>query len=213
MPRGKQNKNNDISRGGPSRGGTARGSSNIRRGFRGRGRGRGFRGRGGYIPSSDTDFVLQVWENSTALKLLLSTTVLIPAIDNYDSRYSYPSPRGRGRGIGPVTQRSNPSRGYDSSGRGGRGRGRGRGGFDSPSRGDFRPTNPNAPLSMLLRPLLRPVIFVPATQHRYLFQAEEELIQPIVEEAGTYLLLAKNICLYSFGMSRKHRKESCTYCG
>lgn len=194
MPRGKHNKNNDNSRGGPSRGGTVRGSSDSGRGSRGRGRGRGFRGRGGYIPSSDTDFVLQVWDNSMAFQYMLSTTVLIFAIDNYDPRYAYSSPRGRGRGIGSVPQTSSPSRGYDSPGRGGRGRGRGRGGFDSPGRGDFRPTNPNAPLSMLLRPLLRPVIFVPATQHRYLFQAEEELIQPIVEEAGMYLLSARNIC-------------------
>jgi hypothetical protein len=42
-------------------------------------------------------------------------------------------------------------------------------------------------LSSLLiqeRPLLRPIVFVPSTETRFLFQDEEELLQPIVEDVG-----------------------------
>ncbi|KAF5377345.1 hypothetical protein D9757_007991 [Collybiopsis confluens] len=176
MAHGKHNKH-DSSRGagGPS---TPRGSSNRGgRGFIERGRGRGGfppsrgRGRGGYLPSNDTDFILQIWDQ------------------NGPGHNSYDSPRGRGRGraggIGSTPERNvAPFRGVTRGSPTKRGRG-GRGGYDSP-RGGFNPksANPNTPLSMLLRPLLRPVKFVPATQHRFLFQAEEELIQPIVETAG-----------------------------
>ncbi|KAF9074369.1 hypothetical protein BDP27DRAFT_1316958 [Rhodocollybia butyracea] len=168
MARGRRgNNNNEDFRGGHSRG-SPRGNGN--RGGRGfRGRGRGGRGRGGgYIPSEETDFVLQVWDNN----------------NSYSPHRG--SGRGRARGGGLGFSPEGPShRGYDSPGKRGRGRGRGRGGFDSPRNGsDSRAVHPNAPLSMLLRPLLRPIVFVPATKDRYLFQAEEELIQPIVEEAG-----------------------------
>ncbi|KAK0483271.1 hypothetical protein IW261DRAFT_1332274, partial [Armillaria novae-zelandiae] len=69
-----------------------------------------------------------------------------------------------------------PSPGYSSPrGKGGRGRGsRGRG------RGD-------GPLSKLLyedRPYLRPIKFVPAVNNRILFQEEEEILKPVVEEVG-----------------------------
>ncbi|KAJ3793278.1 hypothetical protein GGU11DRAFT_692087 [Lentinula aff. detonsa] len=114
-------------------------------------------------------------------------------LDNYDtSRYysapSTPQNRGRGRGGGLGSTYSSQLT-YDPPGNRrsrGRGRGRGRGGYDSP-RNDSNPRGSNSsyvPLSLSLRPLLRPVIFVPATENRFLFQAEEELIQPIVEDAG-----------------------------
>ncbi|KAJ3742821.1 hypothetical protein DFH05DRAFT_1257278 [Lentinula detonsa] len=178
MARGKGSKNNDSFRGKPFRGGSTAGSRG--QGFRGRARGGrgGAGGRGGYIgynPSIDTDFLLQTYN------------------DNYDtSRYysapSTPQNRGRGRGGGLGSTYSSQLT-YDSPGNRksrGRGRGRGRGGYDSP-RNDSNPRGSNSsyvPLSLSLRPLLRPVVFVPATENRFLFQAEEELIQPIVEDAG-----------------------------
>ncbi|KIK63089.1 hypothetical protein GYMLUDRAFT_479602 [Collybiopsis luxurians FD-317 M1] len=174
MGRGKHNKNNGNPRGGSW---TPRGSiHHDGRGSGGRGRGRGGPrpGRGGYIPSSDTDFILQVWDRS----------------DQVHNPYSSPRGRGRGRGggIGSTPERNDSipsSRGWGSGSSANRGRGRGRGGYDSPRAGhNSKPLNPNAPLSMLLRPLLRPVTFVPAIHNRFLFQAEEELIQPIVEAAG-----------------------------
>lgn len=116
----------------------------------------------------------------------------------YYNSYDTSSPRGRGRaiggGIGSTPERNGFVESRDAArgsptkrgrGRGGSGRGGG-GGYDSPRGGKFNPkfANQNTPLSMLLRPLLVPVKFVPATQQRFLFQAEEELIQPIVEAAG-----------------------------
>ncbi|KAJ3717200.1 hypothetical protein DFJ43DRAFT_1032853 [Lentinula guzmanii] len=178
MARGKGSKNNDSFRGKPFRGGSTAGSRG--QGYRGRARGGrgGAGGRGGYIgynPSIDTDFLLQTYN------------------DNYDtSRYysapSTPQNRGRGRGGGLGSTYSSQLTYGPPVNRGsrGRGRGRGRGGYDSP-RNDSNPRGSNSsyvPLSLSLRPLLRPVIFVPATENRFLFQAEEELIQPIVEDAG-----------------------------
>ncbi|KAF7375199.1 Protein SQS1 [Mycena sanguinolenta] len=97
-------------------------------------------------------------------------------------RGGYGWPGNRGRGIG------SPVRGYDSPPRG-RGRGRGSDSFDSPrgrGRGRGGPKlGPDAPLSKLLdneRPLLRPIKFVPSMYHATLFEEEEELFQPIVED-------------------------------
>ena len=60
----------------------------------------------------------------------------------------------------------------------GRGRGQARGG--SKLRSD-------APLSGLLyrdRPFLRPVVFVRSVYTKTLFQEEEEILQPVVEDVG-----------------------------
>jgi hypothetical protein len=38
------------------------------------------------------------------------------------------------------------------------------------------------------RPYLRPVIFVPSVYTRILFQEEEEILQPVVEEVGASFL-------------------------
>ncbi|KAJ7784463.1 hypothetical protein B0H16DRAFT_298750 [Mycena metata] len=180
MFRGSPNPNRGGRGGGDPRGKPHRGRTN-----RGRGRGRG-RGGPAYDLSTDTDFIIQMYP------------------DYSTNRGGYASPGARGRGIG------SPSRGYDSPGGRGRGRGnfdspqdnyrgrgRGRGGpnFDSPQdnyrgrgRGRGGPKlGPNAPLSKLLyeeRPLLRPIKFVRSVHHATLFQEEEELIQPVVEDVG-----------------------------
>ncbi|KAK0445434.1 hypothetical protein EV421DRAFT_1796547 [Armillaria borealis] len=136
-----------------------------RGGGRGRGRGRGrsrSRGRGGFYPATETDFIVQMYGENT-----------IPG--------GYHTPQGQARrGIGSPPANYNsysaPSSGYSSPrGKGGRGRGlRGRG------RGD-------GPLSKLLyedRPFLRPIKFVPSVNSRILFQEQEEILQPVVEEVG-----------------------------
>ncbi|KAJ3904706.1 hypothetical protein F5879DRAFT_48672 [Lentinula edodes] len=175
MARGRGYNKYNSSRGGAStRGGSTGGNSPRGRGYRGRARGGrgGGGGRGGYIgynPSDDTDFVLQTYNN------------------NYDTgRYfsapSTPQSRGRGRGRG-LGSNNSPQSINNYQAKRNRGRGRGRDGYDNP-RNDRGSNNSDAPLSLSLRPLLRPVVFVPATQNRFLFQAEEELIQPIVEDAG-----------------------------
>ncbi|KAK1235286.1 squalene synthetase-like protein, partial [Marasmius sp. AFHP31] len=163
-------------RGGRGRGG---GGDNFRGGnFRGRG------GRGGsapgYIPSNQTDFVLQQWPKS-----------------NPGSGYNTPRGRGRGRGGSgknsplplhtytppPNANGNKPGRGRGRDDRGGRGRGRGgqRGGWKGKER-DF-----DAPLSRLLnedRPLLRVINFVPAVHQRFLFIEEEEILKPAAEDIG-----------------------------
>ncbi|KAJ6526928.1 hypothetical protein DFH09DRAFT_1264106 [Mycena vulgaris] len=159
--------NNNNDRGGRGARGGPRGQPGRGR-ARGRGRGRG-RGGPGYDLSTETDFIIQVYP------------------DNSTNRGGYASPGSRGRGLG------SPSRGHESP----RGRGRGRGDFDSPrGRGDFGGRGrgrggprlrPDAPLSKLLyeeRPLLRPIKFVRSVHHATLFQEEEELLQPVVEDVG-----------------------------
>ncbi|KAK0197483.1 hypothetical protein F5146DRAFT_1015527 [Armillaria mellea] len=128
---------------------------------RGGGRGRG-RGRGGFYPATETDFIVQMYGENT-----------VPG--------GYHTPHGQARrGIGSPPANYNsysaPPSGYSSPrGKGGRGRGsRGRG------RGD-------GPLSQLLyedRPYLRPIKFVPSVNTRILFQEQEEILKPIVEEVG-----------------------------
>ncbi|KAJ7596595.1 hypothetical protein C8J56DRAFT_917845 [Mycena floridula] len=100
--------------------------------------------------------------------------------------------RGRGRGRGAEIEESmdfvlqqwpdSNSQSHRASPRGTIGFSpRGRGRQTGPSRGN------GAPLSQLLhleRPLLRPIIFVPSQQSKYLFQVEEEILQPIVEDVG-----------------------------
>ncbi|KAF8196566.1 hypothetical protein BJ912DRAFT_113938 [Pholiota molesta] len=86
-------------------------------------------------------------------------------------RGGYDSPRGRGRGQDSGT----PRRG--DWGIGASPRGRGRGG----SAAFAKPTS----LSGLLyqeRPLLRPIVFVPSVLTKRLFEQEEELIKPGVED-------------------------------
>lgn len=107
-------------------------------------------------------------------------------------------PRGRGSGRGSFSGSITPNRGRDFPV--GRGRGRGRGdqhdsGYQSsPGRGRGRgqgrggsKLRQDAPLSSLLyqeRPYLRPVVFVRSVYTRTLFQEEEEILQPVVEEVG-----------------------------
>ncbi|KAJ4480877.1 hypothetical protein J3R30DRAFT_2371377 [Lentinula aciculospora] len=172
MARGRGHKSYDSSRGASSRGEPTRGSSSRSRGSRARGGRGGGGGRGGYIgynSSADTDFILQIYNN-----------------DDTGRYYSGPStPQGRGRGRGRGFGSVYSPKGASGSPGKRRGQGRGRGGYDS--RADPRGSNnSNVPLSISLRPLLRPVIFVPAQENKFLFQAEEELIQPIVEDAGMF---------------------------
>ena len=105
--------------------------------------------------------------------------------------------RGRGRGSGSSSQLNSgsgtPGR-VDSPG----GRGRGRGGdshdyrYQSPRRrgaaaGRGSKLRHDAPLSKLLyeeRPFLKPIIFVPSVYTRTLFEQEEDLLQPQVEDIG-----------------------------
>ncbi len=92
------------------------------------------------------------------------------------------TPPRRGNGLGKRGLGSPPIYGSyaagNSSPRGGKGpRGAQRG----------RP-NPSGPLSNLLyedRPYLRPIKFVPSEQARFLFQEEEEILKPVVEDVGT----------------------------
>ncbi|KAK0240504.1 hypothetical protein EDD85DRAFT_825551 [Armillaria nabsnona] len=128
---------------------------------RGGGRGRG-RGRGGFYPTAETDFIVQMYGENT-----------IPG--------EYHTPQGQARrdiGSPPANYNSYsaPSSRYSSPrGKRGRGRGlRGRGGGDGP-------------LSKLLyedRPYLRPIKFVPSVNARILFQEQEEILKPVVEEVG-----------------------------
>ncbi|KAJ7211082.1 hypothetical protein C8J57DRAFT_1483860 [Mycena rebaudengoi] len=205
MSRGNQNGNRGA------RGGGARGGPRGQPGRgRGRGRGRGGRGRGvpAYDLSNDHDFIIQMYpDNSVSRGGYGGPGSRGRGIGSPSRGYDTPSrgyggPGSRGRGIGspsrgydtPSRGYDTPSRGYDTPSRGydtPRGRGRGRGDFDSPrdrGRGRGGPKlRPDAPLSRLLyedRPLLRPIIFVRAVHHATLFQEEEELIQPVVEDVG-----------------------------
>lgn len=52
--------------------------------------------------------------------------------------------------------------------------------------------NAGAPLSKLLyedRPLLRPITFVRSVHTATLFEKEEEIFQPVVEGAGTFVIV------------------------
>ena len=89
--------------------------------------------------------------------------------------------RGRGRGH-PETNFRNR---YSDIGIGASPNVRGRGGGIQRSRLD-------APLSRLLyedRPLLRPIVFVPSTLNPILFDQDEDLLKPGVEEVGTFLFI------------------------
>ncbi|KAF7290024.1 hypothetical protein HMN09_01307400 [Mycena chlorophos] len=125
---------------------------------RGRGRGRGgWRGRArGALPAYDLSA-----ERGAMMQMYpdYTTGVPLPA-RSAPSPYAYDG-RGRGRGIGSPQ------------------RGRGRGGFGR--------HNPDAPLSKLLdetRPLLKPIVFVRSVYTATLFETEEELMQPLVEDVG-----------------------------
>ena len=143
-------------------------------------------------------------------------TVPFPPGPSASGRRGQTPQRGRGRG-GPGPSRgqfSNPNAGTSSSYRGrGRGRGRGRE-FDSPGgrrrysegigaspRGRGGPIRPKTTLSELLlqeRPLLRPVKFVPSVHTRVLFQDEEDLLQPLVEEVGELITLQTLLFTFIF---------------
>ncbi|KAJ7621039.1 hypothetical protein FB45DRAFT_992151 [Roridomyces roridus] len=154
---------NNRGGGQPAQNGRGRG----RGGPRGRGRGRG--NAPAYDLSREMDFMVQMYPDNVGV-----------------NRGGYAAPGFRGRGIG------SPVRGYESPPRG---RGRGRGDFDSPGRGRGRggrgrggpKLRPDAPLSKLIyeeRPFLRPIKFVPSVHHATLFQAQEELMQSLVEDVG-----------------------------
>ncbi|KAK2464354.1 hypothetical protein APHAL10511_003811 [Amanita phalloides] len=114
------------------------------------------------------------------------------------SRTGTPSnPRGSG---GPQVRPSTPSRGNGifqaragTPSRGGAPQygGRGHAGLGSPNQSSKRQARSklgiDSPLSSLLhetRPLLRPIVFVKSQLTPYLFQEEEELLQPAVEDTG-----------------------------
>jgi len=71
MTRGKHNNRGQGSpsnfRGGSPRGNRGRGRGGGGDGGRGRGQTRGRGGKGGYIPATETDFVLQMWPQSMGL--------------------------------------------------------------------------------------------------------------------------------------------------
>ena len=133
---------------------------------------------------------------SKALKfiLLVAPSPLKPTTEFFASARGrgVPAYRGRGRG-GP--QAFIPSRPSADTPFPGKGRG-----FDIPRRqvqGIGAPKGAQRPIpvgakqtlsSLLLqeRPLLKPIMFVPSTEMRFLFQNEEELLQPIVEDVGGY---------------------------
>lgn len=133
------------------------------------------------------------------------------------------TPRGRGRGA-----RGGPSSGHNS-GTNTPSRGRGRG-YDSPRGGRGRPHDgigasprgrgagpmrPTVTLSGLLyqeRPLLRPIVFVPSVLTKVLFQDEEELLQPGVEDVGE-CLICYSVIRFSYQNSiRRNRTKPCPYC-
>ncbi|KAJ7671180.1 hypothetical protein B0H17DRAFT_194764 [Mycena rosella] len=187
---------NRGARGGP-RGQPGRGRA------RGRGRGRG-RGGPGYDLSTETDFIIQMYPDNSANRGGYASPGARGRGTGSPAR-GYDAPRARGRGRGDYSYGFDSSRGrgrgdygFDAGrgrGRGdygfdsGRGRGRGDYGYDS-SRGRGRggsKLRPDAPLSKLLyeeRPLLRPIKFVRSVHHATLFQEEEELLQPVVEDVG-----------------------------
>ncbi|KAK0502896.1 hypothetical protein EDD18DRAFT_1135523 [Armillaria luteobubalina] len=125
----------------------------------GRGRGRG-RGRGGFYLPTETDFIVQMYGENT-----------MPA------GYHPQGLARRGIGSPPANYNSySLSPGYSSPrGKGGRGRG---------SRGHGRGDGPLSKLLYEDRPYLRPIKFVPAVHNRILFQEQEEILKPVVEEVG-----------------------------
>ncbi|KAL1664058.1 hypothetical protein GGF50DRAFT_55554 [Schizophyllum commune] len=180
--------NNKRGRGGPPN--TARGGSGTPRGRGGRGRGRGGRGglnNSGYIPFDEFDLPIPLYDSACS-----------PIPD---------SPRGgfagrargnlRGRGNGTFSGRGTPRgsstpRGnaptrpeYASPMRGNAPSAPTRGGMGARNRRGGKMGSYNAPLSSLLyeeRPLLRPIVFVRSTLTATLFQEEEEIFEPGVEE-------------------------------
>ena len=120
---------------------------------------------------------------------------LIPRLDRYLGPASTgPStPRGGGRGYDSYRGRGRGREFMDDVGlfspggygRGGRGRGRGRGATPVRMGGDES-------LSTKLqneRPFLKPIVFVPSVLTRVLFQEEDEIFQPVVEETGALYFL------------------------
>ena len=98
--------------------------------------------------------------------------------------------RGRGRGW-------NRGREFDSRG----GRRRYSEGIGASPRDRGGPIRPRTTLSELLlqeRPLLHPVIFVPSVHTRVLFQDEEDLLQPLVEEVGESITVQTSLFTFIF---------------
>ncbi|KAF9483093.1 hypothetical protein BDN70DRAFT_874140 [Pholiota conissans] len=176
--------------------GNGRGNRGGGGGNRGGGRGRGRGGGGGYRGGRGNGM-----SGSSYIENELDFNIHFYA-DAPSAGGAY-TPRGRGRG-----GRGGPNSGFNS-GTSTPNRGRGRGGYDSPRgrgrgqdystprRGDWgigasprgrgrgAPITKPGTLSGLLyqeRPLLRPIVFVPSVFTKVLFQEEEELIKPIVED-------------------------------
>ncbi|CAK5275125.1 unnamed protein product [Mycena citricolor] len=188
-----------MDRGGHNQGrgrGGKQGTPSRGRGRGGRGQGRGFRGRargrGGGLGSS------QEFLEAIDFSVLQNH---VGADSNRVGESGVWTPRGRGRGRGGPGFESGRGRGTDSPiprgyrGRGigsprgvesSSGRGRGRGYNSSRGGSGFGARfNPAAPLSQLLieeRPFLRPIKFVRASLQPTLFQEEEDLLRPVVEE-------------------------------
>jgi hypothetical protein len=122
----------------------------------------------------------------------------------------YGAGRGHGRNISdPISEATNAS---SNRGRGRGSRSRGRGGHQQ-SRGRYsdgigaspndrnrnrgtQKLQPDAPLTQLLyqdRPLLRPIVFVPSVLNHFLFDRDEALLKPGVEEVGLFFIIFLNI--------------------
>ncbi len=131
-----------------------------------RGRGRGNRGRGYRCPRGPTP----VPRTSTPSR----------GNSTFQPRASTPS---RGNGVF-QSRSSTPSRGMGS--------GHGHPGLGRPAQQQTKSKlGSSAPLSSLLyesRPLLRPVVFVKSTLTPFLFQEEEELLKPTMEDMSTCLV-------------------------
>lgn len=101
-------------------------------------------------------------------------------LSNQDPGTSSPN-RGRGRG-----------RDFDSP----RGRKRHIEGIGGSQRGPIRPKTTLSELLFKERPLLRPIKFVPSVHTKVLFQDEEDLLQPLVEDVGELILKNANLLLF-----------------
>ena len=115
----------------------------------------------------------------------------------------------------PISEATNASsnrgrgRGSRSRGRGGHQQSRGRysdsGIGASPNDRDrnrgTQKLRPDAPLTQLLyqaRPLLRPIVFVPSVLNPFLFDRDEALLKPGVEEVGMFFIIFKKVLSMRF---------------
>lgn len=98
-----------------------------------------------------------------------------------------PAFRGRGRGGLFIQRQLSADIPFPGTGRGFNIPRRRIQGIGVPKDARIMPGRPSQTLSGFFdeeRPFLRPITFVPSTETRFLFQDEEELLQPIVEDVG-----------------------------